>query len=195
MLFNFKVNCGQFYSLRGSKDRYEDDLKKFNSVDASKGINLELKPYPCLVSINYEGFESINQIEFEFNIDSIGSDAKDTLKEVLDLLLTNRDMKINIESHTDSRGTNESNIKLSKRRAENTKAYLIEQGVYENQIENAIGYGEERLCFTDEQIQNMPTKSVKQLTKKIEDHILLSWDAKIIHPIAQKWIQMINLKF
>lgn len=164
--FNFKVNCGQSYSLRGSKDRYEDDLKKFTSLDASKGINLELKPYPCLVSINYEGFESINKIEFGFNIDSIGSDAKDTLKKVLDLLLTNRDMKINIESHTDSRGTNESNIELSKRRAENTKAYLIEQGVYESQIENAIGYGEERLCFTDEQIQNMPIEKREAAHKK-----------------------------
>jgi outer membrane protein OmpA-like peptidoglycan-associated protein len=164
--FNFKVNCGLFYSLRGSKDRYEDDLKKFNPVDASKGISLELKPYPCLVSINYEGFENINQIEFEFNIDSIGTDAKDTLKEVLDLLLTNRDIKINIESHTDSRGTNESNIKLSKRRAENTKAYLIKEGVFENQIENAIGYGEERLCFTDEEILEMPTEKREAAHKK-----------------------------
>ena len=164
--FSFKVDCGQSYSLRGSKDRYEDDIKKFTSLDASKGINLELKPYPCLVSINYEGFESINQIEFGFNIDSIGTDAKDTLKKVLDLLLTNRDMKITIESHTDSRGTNESNIKLSKRRAENTKAYLIGQGVYENQIENALGYGEERLCFTDEQIQNMPIEKREAAHRK-----------------------------
>lgn len=164
--FSFKINCGQSYSLRGSKDRYDDDLKKFTSLDANKGINLELKPYPCLVSINYEGFESINQIEFGFNIDSIGTGAKHTLKKVLDLLLTNRDMKINIESHTDSRGTNESNIKLSKRRAEKTKAYLIEQGVHESQIESAIGYGEERLCFTDEQIQNMPIEKREAAHKK-----------------------------
>ena len=119
-----------------------------------------------MVSINYEGFESINQIEFGFNIDSIGTDAKGTLKKVLDLLLTNRDMKINIESHTDSRGSNESNIKLSKRRAENTKAYLIDQGVNESQIENAIGYGEEKLCFTDEQIQNMPIDKREAAHKK-----------------------------
>lgn len=165
-LFEFKVLDGEQYRIRGYASRYYDDLKEFNSSEVKDHLVLKLKPYPCLVSINYEGFESINQIEFEFDIDSINNEAKNTLSKVLDLLLTNRDMKIKIESHTDSRGSNESNIVLSTRRAINTKNYLIKEGVYESQIDSAIGYGEERPCFTDEDIKNMPIEKREIAHKK-----------------------------
>lgn len=154
--FSFDEYCNEDYTLRGSKDRYYDALTSINSAEAKDNIELELKPYPCLVTINYEGFESLNQIEFEFNIDSIGENEKNTLLKLRDLLVANRDMKIKIESHTDSRGSDEDNINLSTRRAVNTKSFLIQADVNESQIESAIGYGEGRLCFTDEEIQNMP---------------------------------------
>lgn len=154
--YKLEVKVGATYKVRGYADRYVQDQLNFNSADIKDKIVLKLKPYPCLVSIEYEGFESINQIEFEFDVDSINSEAKNTLSEVIDLLISNRDMKIKIESHTDTRGTNQTNIELSKRRALNTKAYLIKEGVYESQIDSAIGYGEERPCFTDEEIKNLP---------------------------------------
>ncbi len=151
-----EVEAGKAYNLRGFAKKYFDAIGKIDSASEETKIVLRLKPIPCLVSINYEDFESMNQIEFEFNIDSINEDAKAVLSKILDLLLTNRDMKIKIESHTDSRGSNELNLQLSNRRALNTKAYLMKEGVYESQIESAIGFGEEKPCFTDEEIQNMP---------------------------------------
>src|SRR5690606_40036490 len=54
-------------------------------------------------------------------------------------------MRILIESHTDSRGSDDYNLSLSNTRAENTKRYLIANGVERGRIEGARGFGEKRL--------------------------------------------------
>jgi outer membrane protein OmpA-like peptidoglycan-associated protein/tetratricopeptide (TPR) repeat protein len=157
--FNFKVNCDNTFKLRGSKKLYDDDLKEFNSSEASDGINLELKPYPCEITINYAGFDSINQIEFERDAVRITEGAKKTLKQVWDMLSTNPDIKIRIESHTDSRGSDDYNLRLSERRAQASKSYLDSLGGdKESQITNTKGYGESMLCISDEKIENLPTE-------------------------------------
>ena len=54
-------------------------------------------------------------------------------------------MVIKIESHTDSRGSNRYNRKLSDRRAKSTRDYLLSRGIAPERIESAIGYGENQL--------------------------------------------------
>lgn len=50
-----------------------------------------------------------------------------------------------IESHTDSRGSGYYNKRLSQRRADAIKTYLMSKGVPENTIVSATGYGEEKI--------------------------------------------------
>ena len=54
-------------------------------------------------------------------------------------------MVIKIESHTDSRGSDSYNMKLSDRRAKSTRDYIISRGIDASRIESAIGYGETQL--------------------------------------------------
>jgi outer membrane protein OmpA-like peptidoglycan-associated protein len=54
-------------------------------------------------------------------------------------------MIIKIESHTDSKGPDRYNMKLSDRRAKSTRDYLLSRGVDPNRIASAIGYGETQL--------------------------------------------------
>jgi len=51
--------------------------------------------------------------------------------------------KFRIEGHTDSVGSAEYNMKLSQRRAEAVKQYLISKGISPDRLE-AVGYGETR---------------------------------------------------
>jgi len=51
--------------------------------------------------------------------------------------------KFRIEGHTDSVGSAEYNLKLSQRRADAVKNYLISKGISPDRLE-AIGYGETR---------------------------------------------------
>ncbi|MGC4041385.1 MAG: OmpA family protein [Flavobacterium sp.] len=54
-------------------------------------------------------------------------------------------VKIKIESHTDSRGGDAYNLKLSDARAKSTQDYILAKGIDPSRIESAIGYGESRL--------------------------------------------------
>ena len=54
-------------------------------------------------------------------------------------------IKIKIESHTDSRGKDAYNMKLSDARAKSTQTYILSKGIDPSRIESAIGYGESRL--------------------------------------------------
>ena len=53
-------------------------------------------------------------------------------------------MVIELSSHTDSRGTKGYNEKLSQRRADSAKRWLLEKGITEERIQ-AVGYGEEKV--------------------------------------------------
>lgn len=55
-----------------------------------------------------------------------------------------------VEGHTDSKGNNDYNKKLSQRRADSVRNLLIQNGVSANQIK-AIGFGEEKLLITPEE--------------------------------------------
>lgn len=54
------------------------------------------------------------------------------------------DMVIELSSHTDSRGNDEFNMKLSQRRADSAMNYLLAKGIAPERIQ-AVGYGESML--------------------------------------------------
>ena len=58
------------------------------------------------------------------------------------------DIKVRIEGHTDSRGPDAYNLKLSSESAESVKAYLVKAGIDAGRLE-AKGYGEERPIDTN----------------------------------------------
>jgi len=150
-VYNFDVECDQTYHLRGSMDRYYDDLKDYTSSSEVDRVNLELRPYPCEISINH--------IEFDFESDIVGEGAKRALSELFEILLTNPDIHVRIESHTDSRGSTAYNLDLSERRAQNTKSYLLGKGVKESQIISAKGFGEGCPVISEEEINKMPKEA------------------------------------
>ena len=66
------------------------------------------------------------------------------LRKLLGLLQQNPTVKVEISSHTDSRGGNAENLLLSQRRAETIVAWLVEQGIRKDQL-LPRGYGESQL--------------------------------------------------
>ena len=76
---------------------------------------------------------------------------------MLEILLTSPEVRIKIESYTDSREpANHTNLQLSQWRADSTKDYLISVGVNENQIVSAIGYANRCLIVSDDEIDKAP---------------------------------------
>ncbi|MEJ2105443.1 MAG: OmpA family protein [Ignavibacteriaceae bacterium] len=69
--------------------------------------------------------------------------AVDRLNKVADALLVTKQKHLIIEGFTDSQGSSEYNLVLSKKRADTVRSYLISRG-YPGDLINTRGIGEER---------------------------------------------------
>ncbi|WP_410880291.1 OmpA family protein, partial [Myroides sp. DW712] len=66
------------------------------------------------------------------------------LQKVVDVLLKHPTIQLDVRSHTDSRGNDAYNLKLSERRAQATIQWMIGQGVEASRL-TGRGYGETQL--------------------------------------------------
>lgn len=69
--------------------------------------------------------------------------AQEKLNQVADALKTQGDHDIVVEGHTDSQGNENSNMELSRNRAESVRSYLISRGIPSEKI-RAVGIGQSR---------------------------------------------------
>lgn len=84
----------------------------------------------------------LKDIYFSFDRYDLEGEARETLKVNADWLKRNSTARIEIEGHTDERGTNEYNLALGAKRAQAAKDYLITLGVATERL-STISYGEE----------------------------------------------------
>ena len=82
-------------------------------------------------------------VNFDFNSDHLTAGSAETLDRVAASLVANADARIEVDGHTDSKGNDSYNQKLSARRAEAVKAYLVGKGVNASQL-TTKGYGEKQ---------------------------------------------------
>lgn len=67
--------------------------------------------------------------------------AKLKLDQVAEVLLAERDAEMIVEGHTDSQGSDSSNMALSQKRADSVRSYLVSQGIASDRLK-AVGKGE-----------------------------------------------------
>jgi peptidoglycan-associated lipoprotein len=82
-------------------------------------------------------------VYFDFDKSFIRSEYRPVLREKAGFLKDNPNVGTRIEGNCDERGSNEYNLALGERRAENAKNFLLSLGISPDRIET-ISYGEER---------------------------------------------------
>ena len=85
----------------------------------------------------------LNPIYFNLNKSNIRPDAAVELDKIVALLNKYPEIKLSMESHTDSRNSDKYNMDLSERRAQATMQYLIDHGIEPARLQ-AKGFGETR---------------------------------------------------
>src|ERR1043165_4477909 len=80
-------------------------------------------------------------VYFEFNKATIKPVSFPLLNEAAQAMKDNPTLKVEVQGHTDSVGNDAFNLKLSQKRAESVKAYLVKQGVAADRMVPK-GYGE-----------------------------------------------------
>jgi peptidoglycan-associated lipoprotein len=93
-----------------------------------------------------------DRIYFIVDQSTLTPEATETLRRQASWLRQYPKVLVQVEGHSDERGTREYNIALSARRATATREFLIAQGVPGNRI-SSIAYGKERpvaLCDAEQ---------------------------------------------
>jgi peptidoglycan-associated lipoprotein len=80
---------------------------------------------------------------FEYNDSSLTTNAQNALTSSANWLKKNQQYNLLIEGHCDERGTEQYNLALGDRRANQAKEYLVTLGVDAGRI-RTVSYGEER---------------------------------------------------
>ena len=99
---------------------------------------------PDVLIINNCQIKLSDKIYFKFNKWDIDPKSFKVLDEVRDTLNAAPDIKIWIEGHTDSKGSNKFNKTLSQKRVDSVKKYLVEQGKIDGARLEPVGWGEEK---------------------------------------------------
>jgi len=142
-----KVDCNNTnYYLRGEKQKYE--TAEVNITVGKDEVVYEIFLNPREVAIK-KGMDlakvfEIKEIKFDYNKANIRPDAAVELTKIVEVMREYPKMKIDIRSHTDSRGADSYNLKLSDRRAKATLEWIVKQGIDKKRLK-AKGYGETRL--------------------------------------------------
>lgn len=125
------VNRMLIYRIRAEKPDYDSDEKLSEKDKDKQEINFVLQKsvVPLTPGTDLAKVLNIPIIHFDFDKHNIRPDAEVELAKVLTVMEEYPDLKINIRSHTDSRGSFEYNEALSLRRAKSTYDYLVRNGV------------------------------------------------------------------
>ena len=115
-------------------------------------------------------------------------EARKELDKVISLMKNNASLVVELGSHTDSRGPEVSNLKLSQARAQSAVDYITASGWVDGSRIKAKGYGESRLtnkcedgtpCNEEEHIKNRRTElKITGFTKDANQALSL---AEIVH--------------
>lgn len=145
--FVFEGKCNHTYTVKAVKSGISSTTESYKiSPDCVEGKDLLLKINEPLADIGLRDGDIIYlpNIYYDFNKATIRLDATDDLDALAVILLELPNIDIELSSHTDSRGNNDYNRRLSQRRASAAKTYLVSKGIAAGRIKE-IGYGEDQL--------------------------------------------------
>lgn len=87
------------------------------------------------------GTVTVDNIYYDFNKAVLREESFPVLDQLVSMLNENKNMKLEIGAHTDSKGTDAYNLKLSDARAKSVIDYLIAKGISTDRVVSK-GYGE-----------------------------------------------------
>lgn len=146
--FSFVIECNKNYFLRTEKENYNAKEKLISTPYVSETLEVPflLNRSVTLAKVGEDlgKILNLNPIYFDFDKSDIRYDASVELAKIIAVLKEYPTMKIDIRSHTDSRGDDEYNEELSNKRAKSTISYIISRGEIAASRISGKGYGESR---------------------------------------------------
>mgnify|MGYP001355212417 CR=1 FL=1 len=144
--YEYCIPCGRTFSVYAVKGRATSapGIANAKSTPCAQGEKINLPLYlgssPLFAGMTIE----LPNIYFNFDDAALRPDAYQDLDEVVGMLMNYPGMKLELASHTDSRGTAAYNLDLSRRRSASVLKYLTSKGVLGDRLVPR-GYGESQI--------------------------------------------------
>jgi outer membrane protein OmpA-like peptidoglycan-associated protein len=104
---------------------------------------------------------NVSDVLFDTASATLKPGAREKLARVAGILATQPDIKIEVEGHTDSVGNDDYNQRLSERRADSVRSYLVQQKIPPTEVD-AVGFGETRPVASND------TAAGRQQNRRVE---------------------------
>ncbi|MEP6674155.1 MAG: OmpA family protein [Ferruginibacter sp.] len=153
------------YLIRAQADHFFAISENFNLDSLIKAGNRTIHKDLYLVPIEVGAVVRLNNVYFDFDKWNLRPESFVELDRVVKMLAENPAIEIEMSAHTDSRGSDDYNFKLSDNRARSVMEYIISKGIAAARIISK-GYGETKPVATNE------TDDGRQLNRRVEFTIL-----------------------
>ena len=162
-VYSVTLPIGKRFACYSELDGFLSENQNLSTehMQANETIEQDLN----LVPVEVGGSIRLNNIFFDFDKATLRSESFAELDRVLPLFERFPNMKIEISGHTDSKGSDEYNEKLSKARAGSVRNYMVNKGVMPDRIV-AKGYGESVPVDTND------TDEGRQQNRRVEFKVL-----------------------
>ncbi|MBC7903035.1 MAG: OmpA family protein [Gemmatimonadaceae bacterium] len=153
------------YSIRATADKFFAISENLNLDSLVKVGYKEIHKDLYLAPIEIGQVVRLNNVFFDFDKWDLRSESFVELDRVVVLLKENPAIEIEMSAHTDNRGSDEYNIKLSDNRAKSVREYILSKGIAASRIVSQ-GYGETKPVAPNDTDEN------RQLNRRVEFTIL-----------------------
>lgn len=137
--FSFNLQRGVKYVMLAGAKGYLNGKQEFESDTIEEDVDYSVD----FILAAMHKPQVVENIFYDFDKATLRPESKKALDEMAQMLKDNPHVAIEMASHTDRKGSNEYNDRLSQRRAQSVVDYLIAAGVEKDRLQ-PHGYGESR---------------------------------------------------
>lgn len=117
------------------------------------------------------GAVTVDNIYYDFNSATLRDESFPVLDQLVSMMNENKDMRLELGAHTDSKGTDAYNLKLSDARAKSVVDYLISKGITADRLESK-GYGESKPVAENTNADGSDNPDGRQKNRRTEFKII-----------------------
>ncbi|MDD7885294.1 OmpA family protein [Flavivirga sp. 57AJ16] len=143
--FDLKLPMSKsLFKIQVTKDNYKEHIQDF-TINSEREENMELVVKLKPSEVDLFKLLDLEPIYFDYDKSNIRQEAEIELAKIINYMKEYPEIRVDVRSHTDSRGTKAYNLVLSNRRNKSTIDYLIKVGGIDASRLTGKGYGETEL--------------------------------------------------
>lgn len=121
-------NEGQSFTLTFNKDSFYSKTIDFNP-EIDRNTNKLTIPDVCLEPIEIKKAIILPEVQYDYDKATLRPESEQSLDGLVTIMKENPTLKIQMAAHTDSKGSDKYNQKLSEARAKSCVEYLVQHGI------------------------------------------------------------------